>query len=113
MIIFTLLSDLNNKEIVENLLIVEDKISLLLLFTIFEKSVPDNLQNKCKWLSEMDKKKQSLIFGLKEVKRARYFAGSEFQKLKGPARAAAATKRAKEIAEIKPYILDIPPQKIN
>ena len=38
-----------------------------------------------------------LIFGLKEVKRARYYAGAEFQKLKGPARAAAATKRAKEI----------------
>ena len=31
---------------------------------IFENSIPLNLQNKCKWLSEMDKKKQSLIFGL-------------------------------------------------
>ena len=35
---------------------------------IFENSVPINLQNKCKWLSDMDKKKQSLIFGLKDEK---------------------------------------------
>ena len=27
-----------------------------------------NLQNKCKWLSEIDKKKQSLIFGLEDDK---------------------------------------------
>ena len=38
------------------------------LTKIFEKSVPDNLQNKCKWLSDMDKKKQSFIFGLKDEK---------------------------------------------
>ena len=30
--------------------------------------MPINLQNKCKWLSEMDKKKQSLIFGLEGEK---------------------------------------------
>ena len=38
------------------------------LIKIFEKSVPVNLQNKCKWLYEMDKKKQSLIFGLEGEK---------------------------------------------
>ena len=38
------------------------------LTKIFEKSVPDNLQNKCKWLSLMDKKNQSFIFGLKDEK---------------------------------------------
>ena len=30
--------------------------------------MPVNLQNKCKWLSEMDKNKQSLIFGLGDEK---------------------------------------------
>ncbi len=38
------------------------------IIKIFEKSVPINLQRNCKWLSDMDKKKQSVIFGLEDEK---------------------------------------------
>ena len=57
--------DLLNSNLPKELILSKEKDNLA---KIFEKSVPDNLQNKCKWLSEMDKKKQSLIFGLKDEK---------------------------------------------
>ena len=57
--------DLLNSNLPKELILSKEKDNLT---KIFEKSVPDNLQNKCKWLSEMDKKKQSLIFGLKDEK---------------------------------------------
>ena len=53
--------DLINSNLPKELILSREKDSLI---KIFEKSVPVNLQKKCKWLSEMDKKKQSLIFGL-------------------------------------------------
>ena len=53
--------DLLNSNLPKELILSRDKNNLI---NIFKKSVPENLQNKCKWLSEMDKKKQSLIFGL-------------------------------------------------
>ncbi|MBD1143127.1 HAD-IIB family hydrolase [Pelagibacterales bacterium SAG-MED33] len=57
--------DLLNSNLPKELILSREKDSLI---KIFEKSVPVNLQNKCKWLSEMDKKKQSLIFGLENDK---------------------------------------------
>lgn len=57
--------DLLNSNLPKELILSREKDSLI---KIFEKSVPVNLQNKCKWLSEMDKKKQSLIFGLEDDK---------------------------------------------
>ena len=57
--------DLLNSNLPKELILSREKDSLI---KIFEKSVPVNLQNKCKWLSEMDKKKQSLIFGLEDEK---------------------------------------------
>ena len=54
-----------NSNLPKELILSKEKDNLT---KIFEKSVPDNLQNKCKWLSEMDKKKQSFIFGLKDEK---------------------------------------------
>ena len=57
--------DLLNSNLPKELILSREKDSLM---KIFEKSVPVNLQNKCKWLSEMDKKKQSLIFGLEDDK---------------------------------------------
>ena len=57
--------DLLNSNLPKELILSRDKNNLI---NIFKKSVPENLQNKCKWLSEMDKKKQSLIFGLEDDK---------------------------------------------
>ena len=57
--------DLLNSNLPKELILSREKDSLI---KIFEKLVPVNLQNKCKWLSEMDKKKQSLIFGLEDDK---------------------------------------------
>ena len=57
--------DLLNSNLPKELILSREKDNLN---KIFENSVPINLQNKCKWLSEMDKKKQSLIFGLKDEK---------------------------------------------
>ena len=57
--------DLLNSNLPKELILSKEKDNIE---KIFEKSVPDNLQNKCKWLSDMDKKKQSLIFGLKDEK---------------------------------------------
>ena len=57
--------DLLNSNLPKELILSKEKDNLT---KIFEKSVPDNLQDKCKWLSDMDKKKQSLIFGLKDEK---------------------------------------------
>jgi mannosyl-3-phosphoglycerate phosphatase family protein len=57
--------DLLNSNLPKELILSREKDSLI---KIFEKSVPVNLQNKCKWLPEMDKKKQSLIFGLEGEK---------------------------------------------
>ena len=57
--------DLLNSNLPKELILSRDKNNLI---NIFKKSVPENLQNKCKWLSEMDKKKQSLIFGLEDEK---------------------------------------------
>ena len=55
--------DLLNSNLPKELILSREKD---ILINIFEKSVPVNLQNKCQWLSKMDKKKQSLIFGLKD-----------------------------------------------
>ena len=55
--------DLLNSNLPKELILSRDKNNLI---NIFKKSVPENLQNKCKWLSEMNKKKQSLIFGLED-----------------------------------------------
>ena len=57
--------DLLNSNLPKQLILSREKDSLI---KIYEKSVPVNLQNKCKWLSQMDKKKQSLIFGLEGEK---------------------------------------------
>ena len=57
--------DLLNSNLPKELILSREKDNLN---KIFENSVPINLQNKCKWLSEMDKKKQSLIFGLEDEK---------------------------------------------
>ena len=57
--------DLLNSNLPKELILSRDKNNLI---NIFKKSVPENLQNKCKWLSEMDEKKQSLIFGLEDEK---------------------------------------------
>ncbi|MBD1170806.1 HAD-IIB family hydrolase [Pelagibacterales bacterium SAG-MED02] len=57
--------DLLNSNLPKELILSREKDSLI---KIFRELVPVNLQNKCKWLSEMDKKKQSLIFGLENDK---------------------------------------------
>ena len=57
--------DLLNSNLPKELILSREKDSLI---KIFKESVSVNLQNKCKWLSEMDKKKQSLIFGLEDDK---------------------------------------------
>ena len=57
--------DLLNSDLPKELILSRDKINLT---KIFEDSVPLDLQNKCKWLFEMDKKKQSLILGLENEK---------------------------------------------
>ena len=57
--------DLLNKELPQQLILSRDKEILL---DVFKKSVSLNLQNKCKWLSEMDEKNQTSILGLKYQK---------------------------------------------
>ena len=57
--------ELLNSNLPNELILSREKDNLI---KIFEMSVPINLQTKCKWLSEMDKKNQSLIFGLKDEK---------------------------------------------
>ena len=57
--------DLLNANFPKKLILSREKDNLL---NIFKNTVPTNLQNKCKWLSGMEKKKQSLIFGLKDKK---------------------------------------------
>ena len=57
--------DLLNKDLPQQLILSREKEILL---DIFKKTVSLNLQNKCKWLFEMDTQKQSLILGLKHKK---------------------------------------------
>ncbi len=57
--------DLLNANLPKKLILSREKDDLL---NIFKNIVPINLQNKCKWLTEMDKKNQSLIFGLQDKK---------------------------------------------
>ena len=57
--------DLLDSNLPKELILSREKDNLI---NIFEKFVPLNLQTKCKWLSEMDKKKQRLIFGLEDAK---------------------------------------------
>ncbi len=57
--------DLLNENLPKELILSREKDTLL---KIFKNIVPINLQNKCEWLSEMDRKNQSLIFGLKNKK---------------------------------------------
>ena len=57
--------NLLNSNLPKELILSREKDNLI---KIFENSMPVNLQNKCKWLSEMDKNKQSLIFGLGDEK---------------------------------------------
>ena len=57
--------NLLNKELPQQLILSRDKEALL---DIFKKTVSLNLQNKCKWLCEMDQNKQSLILGLEYQK---------------------------------------------
>ena len=57
--------DLLNSTLPNELILSREKGDLL---NIFKNSVPLNLQHKCRWLSEMNKKKQSLIFGLENEK---------------------------------------------
>ena len=57
--------NLLNSNLPKELILSREKDNLI---KIFENSIPVNLQNKCKWLSEMDKKKQRLIFGLGDEK---------------------------------------------
>ena len=47
--------DLLNSNLPRELILSREKDNLI---KIFEKSVPINLQNQCKWISKMDKKKQ-------------------------------------------------------
>jgi len=57
--------DLLNSNLPKELILSREKENLI---EIFKMSVPIELQNKCKWLSEMNKKKQSLILGLENEK---------------------------------------------
>ena len=57
--------NLLNSNLPKELILSREKDNLI---KIFQESVPIDLQNKCKWVSGMDKKKQSLIFGLKDEK---------------------------------------------
>ena len=57
--------DLLNENLPKELILSREKEDLI---NIFKNTVPINLQNKCKWLFEMDEKSQSLIFGLKDKK---------------------------------------------
>ena len=53
--------NLLNSDLPKELILSREKDNLL---NIFKKIVPINLQNKCMWVSSMETKKQSLIFGL-------------------------------------------------
>ena len=57
--------DLLNKDLPQELILSREKEILL---NIFKKTVSLTLQNKCKWLSGMDTKNQSLILGLEHKK---------------------------------------------
>ena len=57
--------ELLNSDLPKELILSREKDELL---NIFKNIVPINLQNKCKWVSEMNKKKQSLVFGLEDKK---------------------------------------------
>ena len=57
--------NLLNKDLPQELILSREKEILL---EIFKKTVSPNLQNKCKWLSEMDTRNQSLILGLEHKK---------------------------------------------
>ena len=57
--------ELLNSNLPKELILSKEKNNII---KIFKKSVPIDLQNKCKWLSDMDKKKQSIIFGLESEK---------------------------------------------
>jgi mannosyl-3-phosphoglycerate phosphatase len=57
--------DLLNSDLPKELILSREKDDIL---KIFKNIVPLNIQNKCKWLSEMDIKKQSIILGLEKEK---------------------------------------------
>ena len=57
--------DLLNKDLPKELILSREKEDVI---NVFKNIVPIKIQKKCKWLSEMDKKNQSLIFGLKDKK---------------------------------------------
>ncbi|WP_440932739.1 HAD-IIB family hydrolase [Candidatus Pelagibacter sp.] len=57
--------DLLNPNLPKELILSREKNDI---FNIFKNIVPLNLQNKCKWLSEMNNTNQSLIFGLYDKK---------------------------------------------
>ena len=57
--------NLLNSDLPKELILSREKDNLL---NIFKKIVPINLQNKCMWVSSMEKKRQSLIFGLDDEK---------------------------------------------
>ena len=57
--------ELLNSNLPNELILSKEKSNII---KIFEKSVPIDLQSKCKWLSDMDQKKQSIIFGLESEK---------------------------------------------
>ena len=57
--------ELLNSDLPKELILSREKNDLL---NIFKNIVPINLQNKCKWVSEMNKKEQSLVFGLEDKK---------------------------------------------
>ena len=57
--------DLLNPGLPKELILSREKDDI---FNIFKNIVPLNLQNKCKWLSEMNNTNQSLIFGLYDKK---------------------------------------------
>ena len=57
--------DLLNPDLPKELILSREKDDI---FNIFKNIVPLNLQNKCKWLSEMNNTNQSLIFGLYDKK---------------------------------------------
>ena len=57
--------NLLNKDLPQELILSREKEILL---EIFKKTVSSNLQNKCKWLSEMDTGNQRLILGLEHKK---------------------------------------------
>ena len=54
--------ELLNSDLPRELILSREKDDLL---NIFKNIVPINLQNKCKWVSEMNKKRQSLVEGTK------------------------------------------------